>query len=380
VSIPHQSEERASDQAAAEDLRRQFQARHAANPETILLDRAAFLPWIGSRQDRLLQISNSVGLTGKDAIAAAEAYTAIIAGAKTRTEFDDPNWEHLIAKLRAKIETACAVLNIPLNSGVVVGVNPTSGFNASQYRVPLTNASILSLDGCTFHLCSLTSKAMARSLIYARVGEEQSVSFDSEQVLEKIKRNQGLLGYWASIIFSFAIFNGPQLVPFELQNPNEAQTRFQLLEAMELFVIAHELGHHVAGQVDLKNFPIPASATEQHGEEYRADLIAGAILVYLGGKPNPINLFAGSAAAPVLLLSIIDMIVRMRTLLCTKRDTRLPSESHPLTSERIAALDILDKFVHESERHMLTDIRNCFVKILNGLWIHLRDQTLSAPK
>ncbi len=371
-------DEKASNLAAAEDLRRQIQARDAAKPDAVTIDRAALLSQINARPDRLLQISKSVGLSNTESQAAADEYIRLISETKTRSEHDDPNWERHIETLRTKIEAACATLRLPLKDGVAIGINPVSNFNASQYRVPLTHASIVSLGAHNFHLCSVVSKAIARSLVYTPLGHEQNVSFDPANILAKIKNDESLTRYWASILISFAILNDPRLVPFELQAPNEAPTRFQMLEAMELFVVAHEIGHHVTGSAQLRNDPIPPTTNKDHREEYHADLIAGAILVYLGGKPNPINLFAGSGAAPALLLSVFDMIARTRALLSTGQDNIPPSESHPAIRDRISALDALDLFVHKQERPMLADIRTCFVKIAEDLWTYLRPRLLTT--
>jgi hypothetical protein len=155
-----QLDEIAADRAAAEDLRRQFQERDAAKTNAILPDHAAMLSWSETHQDRLLQISKSAGLKGADAITAVEAYKALLANTTPRTDYDDPNWEHLIGVLRAKIESACEALKMPLKSGVVIGVQPIASFQATQYRVPLTDASILSIGVHLFPLCSLISKAM----------------------------------------------------------------------------------------------------------------------------------------------------------------------------------------------------------------------------
>lgn len=373
-----QPHEIADDQAAAEDLRRQFQERHAAKPNAVLPDRARILSWNEIHQDRLLKIANSAGLEGAAAIAGVEAYKALLENTKTRTDYDDPSWEHLIELLCAKIESACIALKLPLKSGVVIGVEPTASFQASQYRVPLTDASILSVGAHLFPLCSVVSKAMARSLIYSESDDGPVVCYDPGKVLAKVKSDPVLLRYWTSILFSFATYYGPQLVPFELQEPHAANARFQILEAMELFVLAHEFGHHISASINPKSFPIPSGNSENHTEEYRADFLAGIILVYLGGDPNPTNLFTGSGAGAALLLSVLDMIDRTRTLLVTGRDSILTSESHPSVKDRIAAFGATDIFVHEAERPMLIDARTCFTKISEEIWQLLRDNMLNA--
>jgi hypothetical protein len=364
--------------AAAEDLRRQFQERHAAQPNAILPDHAAILSWSETRQDLLLQISKSAGLEDADAVAAGEAYKALLANTKPRSEYDDPNWEHLIESLRAKVESACAILNLPLKSGVVVGVEPIASFQATQYRVPLTDASILSVGAYLFPLCSVVSKAIARSLLYTETANGPMICYDPDRVLAKIKGDPALKRYWASILFSFATGYGSRLVPFELQEPYASYARFKILEAMELYVIAHEFGHHISASMNPRSFPLPSGNNESQAEEYRADFLAGIILVYLGGDPNPTNLFAGSGAGAALLLSVLDMIDQTRALLITGRDSISTSESHPSIKDRIAAFGATDMFVHEAERPMLVDARICFTKISEGLWQYLRNDMLKA--
>jgi hypothetical protein len=378
VITGRQPHEIAADRAAAEDLRRQFQERHAAKPNAILPDHTAMLSWTETRQDQLLQISKSAGLEGDDAIAAVEAYKALLANTKPRTDYDDPNWERLIELLSAKIESACAILKIPLKSGVVIGVDPIASFEATQYRVPLTDVSVLSVGAHLFPLCSMISKAMARSLLYTETDDGPVICYDPDKVLAKVKSDPALIRYWASILFSFATDYGPGLVPFELQEPYAANARFQILEAMELYVVAHEFGHHITAPINPPSFPLPSGNNENQTEEYRADFLAGIILVYLGGDPNPTNIFAGSRAGAALLLSVLDMIGRTRALLSTGRDSISTSESHPTIKDRIAAFGATDMFVHEAERPMLVDARTCFTKISEGLWQYLRDDVLKA--
>ena len=368
----------ATDRAAAEDLRRQFQERDAAKPNAILPDHAAMLSWSETRHDRLLQISKSAGLEGADATAAVEAYKVLLANTKPRTDYDDPNWEHLIESLSAKIESACVALKLPLKSGVVIGVKPIADFQATQYRVPLTDASILSVGAYLFPLCSVISKAMARSLLYTETNDGVVICYDPDKVLAEVKCDPDLIRYWVAILFSFATDYGSRLVPFELQEPQAANARFQILEAMELYVIAHEFGHHISASINPQSFSLPSGNNESQAEEYRADFIAGAILVYLGGDPNPTNIFTGSCAGAALLLSVLDMIERTRTVLTTGRDSISTSESHPSVKDRIEAFGETSMFVHESERPMLADARTCFTKILEGLWQYLRDDMLKA--
>jgi hypothetical protein len=202
------------------------------------------------------------------------------------------------------------------------------------------------------------------------------VCYDPDKVLARVKSDPALTRYWASILVSFASDNGPSLVPFELQEPHAAHARFQILEAMELYVIAHEFGHHISVPMDPQPFPL--GDNESQTEEYRADFLAGTILVYLGGDPNPANLFTGSAAGAALLLLVLDMITRMRALLTPGRDSISTSESHPSVKDRIAAFEATSMFVHEAERPLLADVRNCFTRILEGLWEHLRGDALEA--
>ena len=220
---------------------------------------------------------------------------------------------------------------------------------------------------------------MARSLIYTQKGDEQAICYDPLKVVDKIKSDQGLTRYWMAILLSFAYSDGPHLIPSELHEPQVAHARFQLLQAMELFVLAHERGHHVSPSARFEGFPVQFGDNEYHNEEIRADVIASTIVNYLGGDPNTVNLFAGSGAAAVLVLSIFDMIGKTRAFLITGKDFVPLSNTHPSAKERSATIGAtVDCMLHESERPFLADTRDCFTKIMDGLWEHLRNELLDV--
>lgn len=368
------------DRLAAEDLRRQFQERDAAKPNAVLPDRD-LLNSIATFPERLAKIALSAGLDSDATKTAIEEYKALFTNSKARTEYDDPVWSALIETLQHRIEDACSALRIPLKSGVVIGTDLISSTNARQYKVPLTDASILSVGAHLFYLCSVISKATARSLICTPTGESQIVCYDPEKVIRNIKSDKSLTKYWITILISFAYSDGPHLVPFELHGPHLAPLRFQFLEAMELYVLAHELGHHVSSIARVERLPVNLGANESHNEELRADIIACMIVNYLGGKPNSVNLYAGSGAAAIFLLLVFEMIEKTRQLLGGGNDHLPASTSHPTTAERLSAIAIaVDSMTHPSERPALADMRNCFIEIAERLWTHLHCELNSVIK
>ncbi|GAB2889023.1 hypothetical protein GCM10027046_16840 [Uliginosibacterium flavum] len=113
--------------------------------------------------------------------------------------------------------------------------------------------------------------------------------------------------------------------------------RVLLLNAMEVFVVAHEVAHFVAHEEFADTAGIrPGSTSKQH--EMECDAFALAVCTEYGVREK--NAFAFQLIGPLLFFYALRMSERAITVLSGK--DRSPSESHPTNEERFRfALDFL---------------------------------------
>jgi len=211
------------------------------------------------------------------------------------------------------IEEALVALKIPLKTGVAYGTVWEAGVNAAQYKVPLTDTSVINVNFPLFSFCSMMSKATALLLPHNATEAGSFVSFDLQYIGRKLQSNRALQGYWAKLVHSHAVFDRAKGVPrlrLSYQEP-VARTRYLLCQAMELFAVGHEYGHHIedhslggiaGADADFGNI--------SHRHEHEADLISALVSSQIGANPNAPNLFASTGAGAVLMLGATDLVRR----------------------------------------------------------------------
>jgi hypothetical protein len=133
--------------------------------------------------------------------------------------------------------------------------------------------------------------------------------------------------------------------------------------ATELFVIAHEYGHHIA----LHKMTDSASVDgvpDAKIHELEADHLAALITAHLGAELR--LQFAHCGSAGVITLIGTDMVRRVRSVLMTGEEEPFDSDTHPPLAHRLMMLETLRydprqaEAVHKARQH--------FVSIMEGLW------------
>jgi hypothetical protein len=350
--------------AAAEDYRQQRQ--HAdAQRNGFGYSSASFDGWLAQNEQRLRDLIKENGTDDIDVETTIEAYKAYLASASPGSKLDDRNARAILDPILRDIENFCREQKIPIRNGVVYGIAPEFELLARQREVMATDVSIIDVSMPFLVFCNCVSKALARTLPH-EAGPLIKVSNDPAVVLPILRASPTLLGEWTLIILHFA---RGELPPHFITPPpdqvGQQVIRILLLRAMEWFALAHEYGHHVMkhGQATSS-----AEAHKAFVDEHEADLFARAVSIALGDNAEPPNFYALSGAGGVIVLGLMEMIRSARWVLETGLDSAPAGTSHPPLVDRVKVLGLLDQQLPEQLRVIAKDMRECFLKIVEGIW------------
>lgn len=309
---------------AAQDLWSQMFARAAARPGAAIMD-----PEYDPRDDEV---------RAKAGFAAAgwsnDKIELLLASGKTKnvnatlkSPGVNPSAEAFHATLCDDVEAEMARQGLSTQLKVARGNDPVTRPFASKAGVIMTEQSIITVGAFTFRFCGLTAKAFHRTIML-KASYWQSDSFTPEGANLLLRGNMPLMFYWQRIFMSFAMSGTNLSVPFEPSDPAEVLLVEQVARAMELFVVAHEYGHHHHGHgrdldADVQN------------EEFEADQFALRIGRPIGESDlRPIwNPYLASGSGGVIVLKALETLRRFEHALGAPMPR---SDTHPSADERIA--------------------------------------------
>jgi hypothetical protein len=134
---------------------------------------------------------------------------------------------------------------------------------------------------------------------------------------------------------------------------------------MELFVVAHEFGHHIAKHSLEGSAAVDSESNLQSKiDELEADRIAALIVADFGAE-SQIHA-AHSVAGGVVALVGLDLLRRTRSVLSTGRVQQIDSNTHPTLDQRLLVFDTL-RYDPRNVEHVRSTRQN-FRDILEGLW------------
>jgi hypothetical protein len=244
----------------------------------------------------------------------------------------NPSAEAFHAVLCGDVEAEMARQGFHSQRNVARGIEPVTGPFAAKAGVIMTQQSIITVGAFTFRFCGLIAKAFHRTIMLDPA-YWQSDDFTPEGANLLLRMNMPLSLYWNRIFMSFAMSGTNATVPFEASDPIQVFLVEQVARAMELFVVAHEYGHHHHGHGrDLDADP--------KVEEFEADQFALRIGRPIGERDRtPIwNPYLASGSGGVIVLKALETLRRFEHAL----GAAMPQgDTHPSADERIARFDAL---------------------------------------
>ncbi len=348
--------------AAAESYRRQRQRADALR-NGFAYTAAAGEDWFSNNESLMRAIIKANGVGQIDVERTIEDYKAHLTAMPPGSEYDDKNARAILRSILEDIENLCREQKIPIRNGVVYGIAPEFGLLASQRDVMETGVSIIELSMPFIVFCNAVSKALARTLIHEE-GQMIKVCNDPEAVRAKLSVAPELTAEWTRLITRHAL-NWPPARLSPAPDRLGQVTRILLLKAMEWFALAHEYGHHVM----MHGQATSSSASRNiFDDEHEADLFARAASMALGDRAQPMNMYALFGVGGVIVLAMLDLVRRARSVLKTGLDVELLVKTHPPVAERVHVFGLLDQHLPEDLRPAAKDMRDCFMKIIEGIW------------
>jgi hypothetical protein len=314
---------------AARDLWSQMFERVAAHPGAALMD-----PEYDPRED---------DARARAAFAAAgwseAAIEAILASGEERNATApstspgvNRSAEALHGRLCNDVEAEMARQGFDTQRNVARGIEPVTGPFASKAGVIMTAQSIITVGAFTFRFCGLVAKAFHRTIMLDP-SYWQSERFTPQGANLLLRMNMPLMLYWNRIFMSFAMTGTNATVPFEPSDPLQALLVEQVARAMELFVVAHEYGHHHHGH-----------GRDHDGdariEEFEADQFALRIGRPIGERDRmpTWNPYLASGSGGVIMLKALETLRRFEQAMGAPMPR---SDTHPSADERIRRFDTL---------------------------------------
>jgi hypothetical protein len=321
---------------AARDYWRQIFERLSSDPNATLVERDLAIANASTR--KLEDIIEAYGLPSEFSAQLKSRYVENLKSAPQTSPGVDPHAEWILDNLRKRIEAACDKVPSLGARSVVTGIEPTLGVFASRMGVIMTDTSVVTVGSQVFRFCNVVSKALVQTVMVDPLGWDNLD--DTESMRMRLRARPDVLTYWFQVIASFSMLGTSVYVPFKIPPAPLLGLRMEILEALEVFAIAHEYAHHI-----LKHGRLQAASPDSGKdgaaweEEFEADTLAIAVSqMVTGHQPNE-NVLMVSGVGMVVFLNTLRMLDEARQLLGMTAGTVASHGSHPSPADRLNHVD-----------------------------------------
>lgn len=264
----------------------------------------------------------------------AQALAAAVLAHQDQGEYDNFLAKQIFEPLVRKALEICEEDGFAPRNPVKFVNSP--GFEPSAAAIPSSGEHLIFAGQGTFAFCNYWSKIFSSAIV--EVGElpdEERVSPDA--AITKLRQGRVLLDA-AQLALHYACFDS--LLGFgQLKQPQELLGgRVMLVNAMEIFVVGHEIGHFLGHEAYPESSGIPPGQ-DSKSHELECDAVGLAISTAYGVREG--NAFAFQLIGPLLLFYALRICEQVKSFLFDEAPAQ--SESHPSHEERFRfALDFLD--------------------------------------
>lgn len=290
------------------------------------------------------------------------------------TKFDDFISMGATKDFVREIEESCKRLGFELRGGVTAGVTHQEIIQAEQQPVFLTETSVINITSNLYTLTHRVSKLLAKSMAFDEVIDDKyRLSNKLEDYKYHLLNNPELQRQWDFFFCDCAYNpNSPPLGEFVYLGDKHIQSCFgDMKEAMMLFVIGHEFGHHIA------NHSLAEEGTADKDEfkmEHEADLIGSQITMEIGRKNDDFNLFAFANVGAFCILKILEYVRDGHNIL-RDNNARSNAESkatHPPVEDRLGVMKAYIKNYEydESSACLAISLIDLFSELIDFIWFH----------
>lgn len=247
---------------------------------------------------------------------------------RDKTEYDSVFAHQIFTPMLERALKAAAELGYVLHRPATVANSP--GVEPTAAALPSTDSHTLFIGHGTSSFCNYWAKVFA-AVIYG-VGSLSPSERTPESVVESIRSNPIMVPA-AKLVLRYA--SSESLLGFgELKQANHLSAfRLELVEAMETFIVGHEVGHFILHEQFPQDNGMPPGKSARE-MELECDLIGLRICSKVGQLEG--NFSARHLVGPLLLFCMLQLCEDAKDMLCGQ--SGVVSESHPSVTERIRHL------------------------------------------
>jgi hypothetical protein len=320
----------------ARDYWRQIYERSSASPDATLVDREEVIKWV--LEGKHEPIIEAYGLPDLAAADLRERYINDLKGAPITSPGIDPHAEYILDDLCKRIAAVCE--RIPgLNAkSVAIGIEPKLGVFASRMGVITTDASIITVGSQLFRFCNVVSKAIQQTLEIGPSGWDQVDGIETMRM--KLRQRPDVLSYWLHVVLSFGLLGTSYGIPFRVPRAEGLGMRHEILESMEVFIVAHEFAHHFLkhGRMEVASTD-SGTDSQARREEFQADCVAIMLGQSLTGSQTHENFLILSGVGAVASLRAFEMIDETKKILGASPRVAMAHNTHPSAQDRLLYID-----------------------------------------
>lgn len=243
----------------------------------------------------------------------------------------------VVSSLAREVEAACERLGLDLRSGVAAGAYHGDGVGAMRQSVPGTRAGIVLISANLLLLCNEVSKLVIRSGESLGDFEPLKIAISASASEVAQVRDKELLDDWIDFFARRAV--DPLLSPPGREYvlaPELHALQSDLLQAMELFVVAHEYAHHIEDHGRLNELGANGPNMDvMRNDELHADAIAIMICQELSRSAERSNLFLGSSAGALAIILVLELLRWATNIVDTGSAIGSARDTHPELDVRI---------------------------------------------
>lgn len=264
----------------------------------------------------------------------ASALADSILAHQDQGEYDNFFAHQIFEPLVRKAIDLCCEGGFPLRNPVKFVNSP--GLEPSPAALPSSAEHVLFMGQGTFSFCNYWSKIFSSAM--AEIGSLPPEEHKSpEAMLSKLKQGRVLVDA-THLAVRYAYFDS--LLGFgRVDQPQEIMGfRVLLVNAMEIFVVGHEIGHLLGHEAHPETQGIPPG-TDAKSHELECDAVGLAISTVYGVREE--NAFAFQLIGPLLFFYALRTCDQVKEILLDEPPAQ--SDSHPSHEDRFRfALNFLD--------------------------------------
>lgn len=249
------------------------------------------------------------------------------------------------------------------SSKVHFAVEPKAGPFVSTVNVIMTDQVVITMGTHFTRFCGLISRAYIRTcnLQPFNTGTE----CNKEILVSCLRDNPKLILYWWRILFSFALTGTHALTNFAPSSPREVLLMEQMAAAMEIFALAHELGHHCLSHGRRLTDTNSAKQEEFEADQFAVDLCENTeksetYQRMQGYRMSNPYLWTGSGG--ILLLGSIDIFRRIKGKIYGENTL----DTHPSFSSRASMIKnscVLQPLKHATKFDFCISVENIIERV-----------------